>query len=204
MLFSPFLNKGLDLINKREFGTILILFGLFNFFPYLLNGTINERFVFIYLIGRYFKKYPVRIFNEKALHLFVSGVLLSVMIMFIKINYVPQIPFRYIYDYSSPIIILMAISFFFLFKNRGSFHSETINYLSSGVFAVFLITDSNVLRKIFNDFALSITGENWFYMLLFATATVFIFSLLDIIIRKPIYSIFESQLNKLFVKWDNM
>jgi hypothetical protein len=204
MLFSPFLNKGITLISPKAFRIILILFGLFIFFAYLFNSASNERFVFIYLTGRYLKGYPLRIFNKKACLLFASCALLSIIIMFVRIDYIPQIPFRYIYDYSNPITILMAISFFFLFKNRSAFHNNMINYLSSGVFAVFLITDSNVLRKIFNNFAFSITGENWFYIFLFAIITVFLFSLLDVIIRKPIYCIIENQLNKRFLKWDNI
>ncbi len=78
-LFSPFLNRGLNQLNKREFKILLILMLLFfsigaSFLP---NPPVKDNgygiitFVLLYSIGAYIKKFYIMSYSKKALSCWV-------------------------------------------------------------------------------------------------------------------------------------
>ncbi|MBR6286516.1 MAG: acyltransferase [Bacteroidaceae bacterium] len=174
MLLSPFLNEGIERLSKRKIQYILFVLFIFSVsgFGFVL-GKWNQAFLFIfmYILGAYFRKYPIRFVTNNPLLIYAGSVLL--IICGIGLYEMFPVCFKAIslIMYGNPLCITAAVGLFFCFNRMNVGVNVTLNTLASGVFAAYLMTDW-FLRYYFNYYPVKITGGNLFLLVAFAIVLV--------------------------------
>ncbi|MBR3199007.1 MAG: acyltransferase family protein [Bacilli bacterium] len=204
-IFSPFYNMFLDKLSKADHKKILfVMFLLFSVLSTLtkqeatMDATVNGgysivSFTFLYFVGAYFRKYPIKesYFGKKfsfemrkLIFIFLFFILVifnfSIHITSIKLleqggfmAYFGNILYIGFLKYDNPIVVLQAISYFMIFYHM-KFSNKIVNLLSSTAFGAYLIHDNLFMRRnlyqIFN-FPLFITSRRIFIKI-FAVAII--------------------------------
>lgn len=217
-LISVFLNMLIRKFNVKVYSLFIVLLTiLFSFIPVLFDGTIifNNgftfiQFIYIYFIGGYIRMldeiYSFK--NNKKLRLFsiFSYLFMSMLIVVIYYliknlnvdNMVLNGILRHSFLYSSPLVIIQSISYFFIFKSFD-FVNVKINKVSKYMICIYLIHDNILVRRnLYMLFSGFIINSN---SLLFAVLFTFIISFLIFVVCYVINYIFDCILNKL--KKDN-
>lgn len=175
MLLSPFLNIGMEKLHKKEVLMVIIVL-------YLLSTRITEvLLIFIYLIGRYMRKYPVEIIERKPLSLFFGVVSLSLILSSFCLLH-GKYP-NFLYDNLSLFVIASSITLFYVFK-KITIHNKLIGIFSSGVLAAYLITDYSIYRTTFVTTILDKVGNGCGELLLCSILIVLALSLFDFTISR--------------------
>ena len=173
MLLSPFLNAGMEKLNKRQ-ATILVGVLYLSWFR-----CTSVLLLFIYILGRYFRKYPCVQIERNAGKIFITSV-----VVFFALNYYLMNEGTYIqrlYDYMSPFNVVSAVSLFYVFK-KWHITWGGIGNIASGVLAAYLITSHELPRQTFNDLVFKATNGNVIIILLISVIIVILCSLIDIMI----------------------
>lgn len=175
MLFSPFLNKLCESMNRAAFRNLVLLgFLVFSILPTVFNtpyytviyggGKCLTYMVFLYFVGRYIRIYNNKKYTcRKALcSFFLLQVLINVINM--SLEHILHKPCHIWSMDCSPLILGSAIAVFFIFQEL-TFQSRIINWLSSSVLAVFLL---DALRIWVNGFlhVEQYSNEPYFILLL--------------------------------------
>lgn len=176
LLLSPFINILLDRLTESQYRKLLLTsFLLFSIVPFITNQTMvsNDgfnlvQFIFLYLIGAYFKKYPIeknyhfKKFSKNkiqllSLSLFLICVFFNVCIYFLSLylKSIDQVLLQEIgeglhhsiFCYSSPIIIIQTIAYFQFFRTL-SIQKRWINSLASLTFGIYLFHENYYLKLI--------------------------------------------------------
>ena len=157
-LFLPFINSGINTINKKIFKYLVIFYILFfsiyyiisvifkiKNFSFLLRGYSSSWLTILYIIGSYFGKYILkskdissRIFKTIHFINYIGFSLLSSEIFFIKKN-------TLLISYPSPTILFQAISLVMLFysiKITNIFLIKIIKFITPLTFSATLIHSS--------------------------------------------------------------
>jgi len=144
MLLSPYLNQFAEMLEKKEFTRLLALltvllcvvptvfFEAANSDVILHQGGKNlTYFLFLYLIGRYIRKYFDKDYSRtlSASVFFLSSGIMAVIAALTGILLVSD---------CSIFILLSSLSLFFFFKSF-CFHSRTVNYITSSVLAIYVL-----------------------------------------------------------------
>lgn len=155
MLLAPFINEYLDNAEKGKIKKLLaIQFIAFSVLPTLFNtpfytiltggGKCLVYLIFIYMVGRYLRKYyDININRKKSFGIFL---LMTSIILILNLSASAILNKRvtiYAMD-CSPFILISAISVFYLFKSF-TFQSRFINYISSSILAVYLLGGIRIL-----------------------------------------------------------
>ncbi len=149
-LLSPFLNKFLKNINKKELELYLIVsFILFYLWPtvsYILNfdqvvkdagyGVIN--FVILYTTGYYIRHYFQS--NFSSIIWIIMYIVLCIILFLFQITYSHILGFSFtaLYSYNTVFVYFASIALFMAFKQL-KFKSNLINILSVNCFSVYII-----------------------------------------------------------------
>ncbi len=159
-LFMDFINLLIKNLTKEKFlNLIIILFIVFSVIKTITFQTLycNEliQLLFFYLIGAYIGKYEsnINISKKKIIHLillFACAMLLSVIAFdIIGLKYsLFAMHSNYLFSRTSPLSIIISILIFLLFIKKEPFNSSTLNFVSSFVLSVYLITDNNYIRSV--------------------------------------------------------
>ena len=159
-IFSPFLNKLLINLKKKEYiNLIMLMIFLFSILSTITGRTFygNElvQFVMFYSIGGYFKKYPKNKFNNNKLSkrvFFITSLLLILSTIFFDIMGSQYSVFNnhttYFFQRNSILSIIFSISLFNIFINKKEFNNKLINIISSCTLGVYLIHDNNLVRNV--------------------------------------------------------
>lgn len=175
-LVSPYLNKLLNVINKKQFQKfILVLFLISSLLPVITNGLLisNQRghsllnFILLYTIGAYLYKYPLkdtRLFSgltksvrkSSCFLIYCFLAVLNLLVFYFSqpleatnnqlLVELSSIINNAKYVYHNPITIIAAV-FFFLYFSEIKLKSKFINYISVGVLDVYLIHDNQLFRE---------------------------------------------------------
>ena len=148
LIISPLLNH-CDTWEKNYFKRMLILFGIFylGIFSLALGtkmGCIGDlsQFIFIYLIGRYLRKFPIRfLISHRKIMLVVLYVISCLLIFVCRGD--NQWTIKLI-SYNNPIVVLTAIEMFYIFKQMDIGTIGVVNKISTTVFASYIITESSL------------------------------------------------------------
>lgn len=171
---SPFINKLISNLDKKDFQKLLVvLFVILSFLPYITgnkafsnDGFTLYHFIYLYLIGAYFRDYPIensRIFKIysktclKTLFIFIiiSCVIANYVITQTSISIlgnneiVDEIANNLISNnlsYSNPFVMLQSISYFCFFSMLN-IKSKFINGVSKLTLGVYLIHDNQLLKN---------------------------------------------------------
>lgn len=158
-LFSPFINKLANSLNREKYKVFLILAAFtLVVIPTILvsanlfyNGFIY--FVFLYLFGGYIKKYDVKLNKRKALAI-ICVILIAMMSCSIICTYlgenitIAKKGIYYFHKANSLPILLLAVYIFLFFKEIKIKNSKIISFLGKTSLAVYLISDHPSLRMI--------------------------------------------------------
>lgn len=156
-------------------GGLLIYEFWFSFFPALSipepgfnHGYSVLSFVALYFIGRYIRLFGVPVIVKR--YSFLWYLLISLILgggaYFIykitdKIGSNPQL-FTRLFDYSNPLVILSAITFFLTFEKMNIGNKTWINHIARSTLAILLIHGAAVinppLKKYFNMLLENYTG----------------------------------------------
>ena len=224
-LVSPFLNIFIKKIDKKNYEKLLlVLFFILSIIPfitgnktYVFNDGYNlSNFIYMYLIGGYLRKYPIKesyIFKILSKNLY-RLVLLFVFILCFMINYMNTKTFgllsssntvlglinsnySHIYNvYSNPFVIIQTISFFLIFESID-FKSKIINKISSLVLGVYFIHENGFVRtylykwlRIDNGI---VTSYKFILYVFLMALLIFVCSLIIEFIRQMIFKFLKSR-----------
>lgn len=219
-ILSPFLNILISKLKQKQYNYLLIImFTLFSVLPYLTgckafdnNGYTLYNFIFLYLIGAYIRKYPIKqwyIFNKIPDNLYKILLYLSfifIIIINFSIEQTTNIMRTYspvyneifggVYNmtraYSNPFVIIQTVIYFSIFGTLN-IKSNFINKLSKLTMGVYLIHDNSMIRyNIYKVFKITPSIQNSYQVLLYLIiVTVIIYVVCSIVeyIRQLIFKI---------------
>ena len=153
--FAPALNLLFD--NTSKNGQLLFIASLFFVSCYLgfvwhhdanINGYTIFQFIFLYSIGRFIKINDFSFKSAPATLIYVlcSVLVASLMIAFHHTGH--DLRAWSMTFYNNPVLVVSAISFFFIFRNL-QFQSSRINYLASSSIIIYLFTCSALVEGIY-------------------------------------------------------
>ena len=156
-LIHPYINKLLNMLEKNEYKKIIVLLTiLFSILPTITtikldNGSLVW-FIYLYLLGGYFKKYPL---NLKANKCFVISIILYALTFasvicfdYIAIKRPGILKYTtYLFEMEMLPTLLISIFIFLWFNAIKIKNSKIINIVSSTTFGIYLIHDSDYVKK---------------------------------------------------------
>lgn len=230
-LLSDIINKFIDSLDRKTYKNILIvLFLIFSISTFLTGGKFFENngynfyhFIFIYMIGGYLRRYPIK----ETYHLknmTINGYRCFLVFGFffaIFVNYsFTQLAYRISnYDsvfnmisndllyshfmYSNPFVIIQTICYFLLFETLN-IKSKIINLLSSCTFGTYLFHDNDIVRaNIYKFFEIDngyYSSYNMIIKLFIVLIIIFIMGIIIELIRKIlIFILFKFRITKKIV-----
>jgi len=236
---SPFLNKMIKTFTKKEYQKILLLlFFILSTLPYITgskafenNGYTLYNFIFLYLIGGYLRKYPIREgywmkrFSKSFqqiifICIFAICVILNVLIQNTSELFMGNSPLadeifgnflQMCIMYSNPIIIVQTIAYFLFFETL-SLKSKIINFISNLTLGVYLIHDNSLIRQHLYTFlgisGTTINNMSFIPYLLFVSVIVFIVCALIELIRQIIFKFIynrkvSNKIREKYYRWLN-
>ena len=173
-VFSDFINKFINRLDKDEYNKFLIIgFILLSIIPFITgykilhnDGYTFFNFIYLYMIGGYLKKYPLK----KTYHfkkMSVNGYRILLLFSFFMLaifNYLinhfaieingmssvfseiaTRISASYLH-YATPFVIIQTILYFEFFKTLN-IKNKIINKISSCMFGIYLIHDNIIVRN---------------------------------------------------------
>lgn len=159
-LFAPVLNIFVEHCDKRQIQSFLICFYIFqtiyafvfwNGAPYLQNGYSALSFMGLYLLARYIRLYPLRVWELSRWHdmaIYLCVVIITTAISFLLQRY--GLPTGNLFYYSSPLVIVAAVHFM-LFFTKIHLQSRVVNWIASSSFAVYLLHSNSYLASAYYD-----------------------------------------------------
>lgn len=166
LFMTLFLNKFIEVINKKEHIILLIILFIFNsiisFIPGFSFMGVNSGygvvwFINLYFIAAYIKKYFN--YNKNYLLYYFTGTILlmiSIYVLYfinnILLNNSSLGRIYIIFNYNSPFVLFSSITLFCFFLNiKKEFNDnvkKTISFLATSTFSVYLIHDNAYFRSI--------------------------------------------------------
>lgn len=175
MLMAPLLNVGMESLTKKQSALLLIVMYLSSF------RLFSCLMVFIYLLGRHLRKYPILILKKHSVWIFLCTLIVFSIfnLACLKMHIYPE----KMYQYMSPFLIVAAISLFYSFL-RINVKWNGIGFIASGVLAAYLITDHELLRPFFTKTIAEECQYNLFLMFIVSGIVVIGCSMFDSIVMK--------------------
>lgn len=152
-LLSPFINKALPLLEKKELRLIfLTIYGILLYRFVLLVPNAGSNIlggVLLYILGRYMglnkiafrKVVSVRIFIICAVVLTIMSSISFYGLESISPKFAQRVAFQW-FSYENPLVIMMALSLFFYVKSFPPFTNNYLNRILSTNIFIYLITSS--------------------------------------------------------------
>lgn len=144
-LLAPLLNKAIESLGRNEFVYALVLLTILNvYFGYYWHQHNEDgynllHFVYIYFIGAFLHKYPLKVLDRKrSMLLYVSCALLWSILTLLSVRW--RVPHWIPLHYNNPVLILSSIGLF-VYMTTLKIRNPRINALASGVLAAYLIQD---------------------------------------------------------------
>lgn len=229
-LLSPILNSIIDKLTNKEL-TYMVLIGFllfviyYNFFFFTDNLNFGGAtgivwFVYLYVVGAYFKKYVRKRKIKQSVSAFLIVLLLALLSkaffigLYLLTNKNIFLIGAPVFDsvYNSIFGFLTSIFFFNIFSNlkieiKSNFVYRVFSLFSSSTLAVYLIHDNNYLRGILwnsINFKFSNVFEYLFLIFLIPVLIYIIASVIDLI-RKNVFSLIfnNKKVNCKFTKIEN-
>lgn len=221
-LLSDILNKFINSLDRKSYkNTLIVLFIIFSIGAYLSGGKFIENngytiynFVFLYLVGGYIRRYPIKeTYHFKNMS--VNGyrlLLIFVFFMMIFLNYsseqlasriggeslISEVYFRIMANrlgYSTPFVIIQSVCYFLFFETLN-IKSKFINYISSCTFGIYLFHDNSYVRHTIYKVLLIDVGPYSEYFMLARMVIVLIWIFIVGVIIESIRKLFIMLIRK--------
>ena len=153
MLLSPFINCGIKMLDKETYKILLVI--MFLSFYGVIQWLFGTRFfdlqlfIFIYLLGRYIRLYPISIFNRHPYYLLLLCSVVILALTMLSVSTKSGFLLYRLWYYHNPLVLVLAISVFFIFYN-SNFKSQYVRNFSGGALATYLLTDSMYTQNWYN------------------------------------------------------
>ncbi len=158
-LFSPYINKAIKSLTKKEFQNMMILsFIIWSVLPTIIKDNPFSNtiiwFIFVYIIGAYIRLYPVKYKDSEtyivlAIALSIVLFIWSILFDILGINYkFFAVRSTLYYGQQTVPIIIISILLFLGFINMNIKSSKIINTIAKTTFGIYLIHDSRYGRLI--------------------------------------------------------
>ncbi len=159
-IFTPFLKKIVENISKKNFKILLtfmiIIWGIVANIP--KTKTFFSEFIWliaIYFIGAYIKKYNFNVLKSNKLRIISIMIIILIMnivmvvleMLSIKIPVLSKVVY-YFNNTNSPLVLILTVLIFNIFKNLNVKNSNIINKVASTTFGIYLIHENVFLRDI--------------------------------------------------------
>lgn len=172
-IFSDYMNKFMDRLERREYRSFLIIsFIVLSIVPFITGNTVVSNdgytvinFLFLYMIGGYLRKYPLKEtyhFKNMAVNgyriLLFFGFFAFAFINFLIYHFALEISgMSHIFSeistrivplhfcYSTPFVMIQTILYFEFFKTL-KLQNKFINKVSSCAFGIYLLHDNEIIR----------------------------------------------------------
>jgi surface polysaccharide O-acyltransferase-like enzyme len=152
MAFAPMINNFYRDYSKRETGlfTLVLLFvSCYLGFKYghvaNKDGYTVFQFIMMYSLGRYIRQNNVRLAWRKSLPLYIGcSLLIGFAMYYLYLHKSGETAWKVTY-YNDPLVILSAISLFFVFQSLD-FRSKWVNKCSASALAIYLFHCSFVIK----------------------------------------------------------
>lgn len=181
MCLAPLINRGWERTNLKEQRKLLLLSGFFvcsgiAYYEDYVNPTMT--FVFMYLLGRYFRQVEVK-YAWLLWGVSVSLLMLHVIYLYMTEPLSLSVIAKTM-SYNHPFCITASVGFFFMFKNLKLPSVACVNKIAAGVLSAYLLTDG-WLQGAFNYKMVAIFGPNILALTCVAFAVVLLCSGFDMI-----------------------
>lgn len=217
MILSPFLNKLIFSLDKKQYQTflisiLLIFVVLSGGFPKFFSGMMGGRLIpviIMYFIAGYLRRFDDLKKKNSARHFLVAlicYVLLFISCYFItflglKLNNEAILEERYFYRVlNSPLVVIISVELFIGFLRQDIKYSKIINALASCTFGVYLLHSNKILSSHLPKLFPIYKEQNAFLVFLYSIFSVlciyFIASLIDFIRKNSVEKIWIYFLDK--------
>lgn len=172
-VFSDYMNKFVDRLSRIEYKNFLVIsFIMLSIVPYITGNTVvfNDgysfmNFMFIYMIGAYLRKYPLKeTYHFKNMS--TNGYRVFLLFSFFSLAFINFLIHHFALEtngmsnifseistrigssniyYSTPFVIIQTILYFEFFKTL-KIQNTFINKISACVFGIYLIHDNEIVR----------------------------------------------------------
>lgn len=218
MIFSKYINKIVDSLNKKENITFLILlFLIYVILPFFIKAKIDyyifDHIMFLYVLGAFINKYEITKSENSKKYLIkamLSLVITSILtIVLIFIGYKLNISFvkahiNVLFGEKSPFLMVIAVYFFLFFNSLPVRNNKIVNFVSASCFGIYLIHTNKFLITIFKEKVINLANYyNDKFLILYIlgiSILVFIVCLIIDIIRR---CTFEKVFTKIIDRIEN-
>lgn len=206
-LVSPILNKAAQNLDRKEFVLSIISLTVLNVYLgyywhlHNINGYNLVQFIYVYLIGAFLRKYPLKKLNQgRSMALYIIGALLWSIITVFSLKW--KVPHWVALHYNNPFVLIASIGLF-VYMTKICIHSRTINIFASSVLAAYLLQGApvyslfdhfnqmlicpihNDVLKILSMLALVVMGA---FVLLFVS---FLIDRIRLLLMKPVWWLYN-------------
>ena len=219
-IISPFLNKLINILTKKEYQNMLITLGIIllicnNLIPgtYAIDKTYGFGiiwFTYLYLVAAYIRIFDINIFKNNWLYLILY--IVSTLMTYFSRYIITDIS-RYMsifksqetmfYGYNKITVFLAGVSLFIFFKNIKipQKFDKLILLIAGTTFGIYLIHDNQFFRKILYNNLLNINcqmnSDNKELLMIISVISVFILCFIIDIIRKKLFEITSKAINNI-------
>lgn len=172
-VFSDYINKFIDRLSRNEYKNLLVIcFVVLSIIPYITGNRVvfNDgysftNFIFIYMIGGYLRRYPLKeTYHFKNMS--TNGYRLLLLFSFFSLVFINFLVHHFALEingmsgiftevasrisptnlhYSTPLVIIQTILYFEFFKTLN-IENKFINKLSATAFGIYLMHDNEFVR----------------------------------------------------------
>ena len=159
LVIVPFLNMGVEKFSKKQMliflGVFYVIFAVPDFLfgaPGfgVIGGNSAIWFVFLYMLGRYLRLYPLNLKTGVLILIFLAGLAGETALLFFHIRGA---------DIDSPFIVMECVSLLLLFS-KLSFKSKAVNWIAASSTMVYLTNLHPVLVDYFTGGLKKLEAEN--------------------------------------------
>lgn len=171
-MISPFINRGIQTLNKTQVRILLGVFISYETYCFIRSlGYDVMDMLIIYIIGRYCSLHGVPLSRKQATILFIGclSVLFSLEMLF---SFTPIAAEVRLLSYKNPLVILMAVSFFFLFLSFKPRSIGWINKILRPCLFIFLLTEGLSSSNLYR-FVCDLYRDSAAYGIVFSLVVIF-------------------------------
>lgn len=191
-ILSPYINSGIDKLERREFEIVLVLLFFINCIGGYIWGTFNANggysilnFIFLYFLARYVKLYNICSKIKVPLLLYILTLIIVVSVGYYLYDTHRYKIFLKFYDYNNPLIILCSVLFFMIFQKIKI--NKDVRWLSKLTFGVYLFSDNDLVR---NNLPYVFENNYSVYYVVLIAIAIFIISALLEFLRQALFNFF--------------
>lgn len=153
MLLSPFLNAGLNILNKRQLLFVILVISFIMYGAEWLHAKDASMplllFFNTYLVGRYIKLYPIKFVLKSKYHIFIIGLSLLILEPMILHAIGLDGQMKFVSGNFNVLVLITDISLLQICLSQQKIGKG--NFLTRNVLAIYLIHESEFGRRILHE-----------------------------------------------------